>query len=57
MFFNNLFLGMLLCTLFVKEFQKLDTGLDLGRDYGYACPDVIQTKWSVCHANGVLLVA
>jgi len=57
MFFNNLFLGMLLCTLFVKEFQKLDTGLDLGRDYGYACPDVIQIKWSVCHANGVLLVA
>jgi len=29
----------------------------LGSDYGYACPDAIQIKWSVCQANGMLLVA
>jgi len=34
----------------------------IGSDYGYACPDAIQInmnkgKWSVCQANGMLLVA
>jgi len=26
-------------------------------NYGYTCPDAIQIKWSVCQANGVLVVA
>jgi len=28
----------------------------LGSDYGYACPDAIQIKGSVCHSNGVDVV-
>jgi len=27
-----------------------------GNDYGYACPDTIQIKGSVCHSNGMSLV-
>jgi len=30
---------------------------ELGSDYGYACPDVIQIKGSACHSNGADLVA
>jgi len=28
-----------------------------GNDYGYTWPDAIKIKWSVCHSNGVDLVA
>jgi len=32
-------------------------GFQEGSDYGYAWPDVIQMKGSVCHSNDVDLVA
>jgi len=41
----------------VPQIEMCKQSLTKGSDYGYAWPDTIQIKGSVCHSNNVDLVA